>query len=153
MTLYCWGLESVQCRAAGWINSSYDPILQIRTKSSELCISELGWPLLISRRKYFSVLMVYSILKRAPIDFSKHFKFTNLLTHTHPLMLVLQTSSVINAFRYSFFVAAPFCGIQSHIGFYQSQAKISLNQNLDISYIINAKLCFCICVVVCMLYV
>ena len=34
-------LESVQRRAARWINSSYDP-LQLWTKSSELCISELG---------------------------------------------------------------------------------------------------------------
>ena len=41
-------LESVQRRAARWINSSYDPILQLWTKSSDLCISELGWPLLSS---------------------------------------------------------------------------------------------------------
>ena len=100
-------LESVQRRAARWINSSYDPILQLWTKSSDLCISELGWPLLSSRRKYFSVLMVYSILKGAPIDFSKHFQFNNLSTRTHPLTLAL-TSSTINAFRYSFFVATPF---------------------------------------------
>ena len=100
-------IESVQRRSARWIKSSYDPILQNWTKSSESCISELGWPLLHSRRKYFSVLMVYSILKGAPIAFLKYFQFNSLPTRTHPLTLAL-TSSTINAFRHSFFVAAPF---------------------------------------------
>ena len=100
-------IESVQRRSARWIKSSYDPVLQRWTKSSDSCISELGWPLLHLRRKYFSVLMVYSILKEAPIVFSKYFQFNSLPTRSHPLTLVLP-SSTINAFRYSFFVAAPF---------------------------------------------
>ena len=64
------------------------------------CISELGWPLLHLRRKHFSVLMVYSILKGAPIVFSKYFQFNSLPTCSHPLTLVLP-SSTINAFCYS----------------------------------------------------
>ena len=51
--------------------------------------------------------MVYSILKGAPIVFLKYFQFNSLPTRSHLLTLVLP-SSTINAFRYSFFVAAPF---------------------------------------------
>ena len=46
-------IESVQRKSAHWIKNSYDPVLQRWTKSSDSCISELGWPLLHLRRKYF----------------------------------------------------------------------------------------------------
>ena len=100
-------IELVQHRSARWIKSFYNPVLQKWTKSSDACVSELGWPSLHLRRKYFSVLMIYSILKEAPIVFSRYFQFNSLPTRSHPLTLVLPSSS-LNAYRHSFFVAAPF---------------------------------------------
>ena len=100
-------LESVQLRSARWIKSFYNPVLQNWTKSSDSCVRELGWPPLHLRRKYFSILMIYSFLKETPSVFSKYFQFNSLPTRSHPLTLVLPLSS-INTYRHSFFVAAPF---------------------------------------------
>ena len=56
-------LESVQRRAARWINSRYDPTTYQWTKSSEVCLEELKWPTLEHHRHYYAVLMLYSILR------------------------------------------------------------------------------------------
>ena len=37
-------MELLQCRAAQWIKSSFDPLTLQCTKSSSECIRELGWP-------------------------------------------------------------------------------------------------------------
>ena len=72
--------------------------------------------------------MVYSILKGAPIVFSKYFQFNSLPTRSHPLTLVLP-SSTINAFRYSFLWQSLLHGTQFHMIFYQSQTGTFLNPN------------------------
>ena len=100
-------LESVQHRAARWINSFWDSTALKWSKSSATCIRELRWPSLKVRRNYFSVWLLYSILhKTTSIDFSRYFHFNTLPTRSHPLTLNL-VSSTINAFRHSFFVASP----------------------------------------------
>ena len=99
-------LESVQRRAAHWIKSKYDPNLYKWTKSSDVYLEELCWPTLELRRHYLTIIMIHSILhKLTPINLTSHFKFYTLDTHS----LTLQTlHSTINAFRYSFYVNAPF---------------------------------------------
>jgi len=37
-------LESVQRRAAHWINNKYNPDTHKWTKSSDICLKELRWP-------------------------------------------------------------------------------------------------------------
>ena len=101
-------LESVQRRAARWIKSKYDSSLYRWTKSTDDCLEELKWPTLELRRQYQTIVMVYSILhKQTPIIFSHHFGFNTNSTRSHPLALKIRSSS-INAFRYSFYVNAPF---------------------------------------------
>ena len=101
-------LESVQHRAARWIKSKYDSSLYRWTKSTDDCLEELKWPTLELRRQYQTIVMVYSILhKQTPIIFSHHFGFNTNSTRSHPLALKIRSSS-INAFRYSFYVNAPF---------------------------------------------
>ena len=101
-------LESVQNRAARWIKSFWDAAAQKWSKSSSVCISELGWPLLKTRRSYMSIWTLYSIYhKRTAINFSRYFHFNTLATRSHALTLNL-ASSTINAFRHSFFVTTPF---------------------------------------------
>ena len=100
-------LESVQHRAARWIKSFWDPTAFQWSKSSAICVGELGWPSLKVRRNYFSVWTLYCILhKTTAIDFSRYFHFNTLATRSHSLTLNLLPST-INAFRYSFFVASP----------------------------------------------
>ena len=57
---------------------------------------------------YYYEFMIHSILhKQTPINPTSHFQFNALDTHSHSL--ILQTLySTINAFRYSFYVNAPF---------------------------------------------
>ena len=100
-------LESVQNRAARWIKSFWDPTAFQWSKSSAICVGELGWPSLKVRCNYFSIWTLYCILhKTTAIDFSRYFHFNTLATRSHSLTLNL-LSSTINAFRYSFFVASP----------------------------------------------
>ena len=69
-------LESVQNRAARWIKSFWDAAAQKWSKSSSVCISELGWPSLKTRRSYISIWTLYSIYhKRTAINFSRYFHF------------------------------------------------------------------------------
>ena len=77
------------------------------SKSSAICVGELGWPSLKVCRNYFSVWTLYCILhKTTAIDFSRYFHFNTLATRSHSLTLNLLPST-INAFRYSFFMASP----------------------------------------------
>ena len=101
-------LESVQRRAACWIQSKYDPNVHKWTKSSDVCLKELRWPTLALRRQYYSILMLYSILHNlTPITFTRHFELNTLPTRSHPSTLISKAST-INAYRYSFFVDTPF---------------------------------------------
>jgi len=59
-------LESVQRKAARWIESKYDPCAYQWTKGSDICLEELKWPSLEHRRNYYAVLMLYSILHSFP---------------------------------------------------------------------------------------
>ena len=101
-------IESVQHRSARWIKSFYNPVLQKWTKSSDACVSELGWPSLHLRRKYFSVLMIYSILKEAPIVFSRYFQFNSLPTRSHPLTLVLPSGIITKCLSTFLFCGSAF---------------------------------------------
>ena len=99
-------LESVQNRAARWVRSFWDPSAFRWSKSSAICVGELGWPSLKVRRNYFSIWTLYCILhKTTAIDFSRYFHFNTLATRSHSLTLNLM-SSTINAFRHSFFIAS-----------------------------------------------
>ena len=74
-------LESVQRRAARWIQSRYDPNIRKWTKSSDICLKELRWPTLALRQQYYTILMLYSILHDlSPITFHGHFQFNKLHT-------------------------------------------------------------------------
>ena len=100
-------LESVQHRAARWILSFRDSSANKWSKSSIICVIELGWPSLKAHQECISIWTLYSIIyKKTAIDFSKHFCFNTLSTRSHSFTLSL-VSSTINAFRHSFFVAAP----------------------------------------------
>ena len=55
-------LESVQNKAARWIKSFWDPSAFIWTKSSSVCVEELGWPSLKLRHDYFTIWTLYCIL-------------------------------------------------------------------------------------------
>ena len=100
-------LESVQNRAARWIKSFWDSSAFRWTKSSSVCVEELGWPSLKLCRDYFTIWTLYCILHNATaIDFSQYFQFNTLATRSHSLTLNL-LSSTINAFRHSFFVTSP----------------------------------------------
>jgi len=101
-------LESVQNRAARWIKSFWDSSAVRWSKSSSVCVEELGWPSLKLRRVYFTIYTLYCILHNTTaIDFSQYFHFNTLATRSHSLTLTLM-SSTINAFRHSFFVTSPF---------------------------------------------
>ena len=54
-------IESVQCRAARWIKSSFDPLTLQWTKSSSECIRELGWPSLELRRTYACIVICFML--------------------------------------------------------------------------------------------
>ena len=94
--------------AARWIKSFWDSSTNKWSKSSIVCVNELGWPSLKVRHDYISIWTLYSIFhKRTAIDFSKYFQFNTLSTRSHSLTLNL-VCSTINAFRHSFIVAVPF---------------------------------------------
>ena len=97
-------LELVQHRAACWIKSFWDSSANKWSKSSIVCVDELGWPSFKARRIFISIWTLYSIFyKQTAIDFSKYFHFNRLTTRSHSLTLNL-VSSTINAFRHSFFL-------------------------------------------------
>ena len=64
-------IESVQCRAAQWIKSSFDPLMLQWTKSSRESMRELGWPSLELWCNYVCIVLLYAILNNlTPINFS-----------------------------------------------------------------------------------
>ena len=141
-------LESVQNRAARWINSIWDPIAQRWSKSSAVCVKDLKWPSLKVRRDYFSFWTLYSILHKATaIDFSSYFHFNNLPTRSHHLTLSLVSSS-INAFRHSFLWLLLCYGTQFHLTFCHNQRHPFLNKNLIIFFFI-LKFSYLFCVFFC----
>ena len=74
-------IESVQHRAAKWIKSSFDPFTFQWSKSSDVCLRELGWPSLERRRNYACITMLYAILyKFTPIKFSDCFQLNTQIT-------------------------------------------------------------------------
>jgi len=100
-------LESVQRRTARWIKSKYDSTLYQWSKSTDDCLTELKWPTL-AHRLYQSVVMLHSIMNNyTPINFCHYFTFNTNATRSHPLTLQTR-SSMVNAFRYSFFVNSLF---------------------------------------------
>ena len=101
-------LESVQRRAARWVcGSRWNPVNRHWSKSSDHCISHLGWPSLHQRRNYFTICQVHNILnQQTAIPSSQYFSTVN----RHPSNpSALDTSiSTIGPYRYSFFINSPF---------------------------------------------
>lgn len=102
-------LESVQRRAARWVcNSQLNPSCYSWTHSSDVCISRLGWPSIMARLTASCLLFVFDLLhKRFAMSFSDFFKFNTSVTKSHSMTLVCK-QSVVNAYRYSFFVNSVF---------------------------------------------
>ena len=56
-------LQKVQRRASRWVcGSRWVPHKLAWPKCSDVCIRELEWPLLSTRRKYLSVRLLYDIM-------------------------------------------------------------------------------------------
>ena len=56
-------LDAIQNRAARWVlKSRWDPVSLKWTRSSVDCISALNWPSLSTRRTYFVIMFLYSVL-------------------------------------------------------------------------------------------
>ena len=76
-------LESVQRRAAHWAcGSRWSPMQRQWSKSSDVCLQELHWPTLSSRRNYLSVSMMYDILngRYDSLKFSDYCNFNTSCT-------------------------------------------------------------------------
>jgi len=95
-------LESVQRRAAWWFcGSRCNSTSHMWSKSLDSCTNELKWSSLHTRRSdwFFPQQSFYSI--------SRHFQFSSSITRTHPLTLLIPSSS-INPYCSSFFINTPF---------------------------------------------
>ena len=102
-------LESVQKRAARWVcNSQLNPSCYSWSPSSDLCLSRLGWPSIMNRLTVSCLLFLFDLLhNRFAMSFSDYFQFNTSSTKSHPLTLVCK-QSVVDAYRYSFFVNSIF---------------------------------------------
>ena len=103
-------LESVQRRAARWAcGSRWSPVQRQWSKSSDVCLQELHWPTLSSRRNYLSVSMMYDILngRYDSLKFSDYCNFNTSCTRAHSMTLV-PPQPTINSYRFSFFVSTVF---------------------------------------------
>ena len=98
-------LESVQNRAARWLcGARFTLPTYAWSPSSRVCMSTLGWPSMNIRLITLSLLFLYDILKnRSSIHFHDYFRFNSIRTCSHSYTL-LTKSSVLNLYRYSFFV-------------------------------------------------
>ncbi len=98
-------LESIQKRAARWIcNSRLDPSCCSWDPTSDICISRLGWPSIMTRLTVSCLLFLFDLFhNRFAMSFFDYFQFNTSSTKSHPMTLVCK-QSVVNAYRYSFFV-------------------------------------------------
>ena len=97
-------VESVQRRAARWsCGSRWSPLQNQWSKSSNVCLQELHWPTLSSRRNYLNVSMMYDILhgRYNSLKISDYCTFNTSCTRAHSLSF-LPPQSTINSHRYSF---------------------------------------------------
>ena len=80
-----------------------------RSKSSDVCLQELHWPTLSSRRNYLSVTMMYDILhgRYDSLKLSDYCKSNTSCTRAHSMTLV-PPQSTINSYQFSFFVNTTF---------------------------------------------
>ena len=98
-------LESVQKRAARWVcNSRLNLSHYSWSPTSDSCISRLGWPSIMTRLTVSCLLFLFDLLhNRFAMSFSDYFEFNTFSTKSHSKTLVCK-QSVVNAYRYSFFV-------------------------------------------------
>ena len=97
-------LESVQKRAARWVcNSWLNPSRYSWSPTSDICISSLGWPSIMTRLTVSCLLFFDLLHNRFAMSFSDYFEFNTSSTKSHSMTLVCK-QSVVNAYRYSFFV-------------------------------------------------
>ena len=101
----CSLLDAIQNRAARWVlKSRWDPVSLKWTRSSVDCISALNWPSLSTRRTYFIIMFLYSVLYGYLISSIKTY-FSPQLRNTRSHKLTFQTiSSTINSYRFSLVV-------------------------------------------------
>ena len=103
-------LEKVQKRAARWLTAKWDNNSKQWDKSYFQSLSELNWQSLQQRRTYLNQCQTFKVLNgMGCIDFAKYWSYSGAqqtrFWHTCTLQIV---SSRINAYRFSFFVSAPF---------------------------------------------
>ena len=72
------------------------------TKSSDVCLSNLGWPALKAHRDYLSVSLLHDIIHdNIAVNFSDFCSFVTSCTRQHSLAIA-PVQSIINSFRYFF---------------------------------------------------
>ena len=99
-------LESVQRSAARWVcGSRWPPVRKHWSKSSDVCLREIHWSTVSSRRNYLSVSMMYDILhgQYDSLKVSDYCNFNTSCTRAHRMTLV-PPQSTINSYRFSFFM-------------------------------------------------
>ena len=103
------GICPTTCSALGACGSRWSPVQKQWSKSSDVCLQELHWPTLSSRRNYLSVTMMYDILhgQYDSLKLSDYCKFNTSCTRAHSMILV-PPQSTINSYRFSFFVNTAF---------------------------------------------
>ena len=86
-----FALELVQRRAARWVcNNQLDPSCYSRSPPSDVCISRLGWPSIMTRLIVFCLLFVFDLLhNRFAMSFSDYFNFNTSSIKSHSMTLVL----------------------------------------------------------------
>ena len=103
-------LEKVQKRAARWLTAKWDNNSKQWNKSYLQSLSELNWRSLQQRRSYLNQCQTFKVLNGLDyIEFAKYWSYSGARQTRQWHACTIQTiSSRVNAFRFSFFVSAPF---------------------------------------------
>ena len=103
-------IEKVQKRAARWINARWDNSTKKWSRSYDESLTELHWSTIEQRHSYLSLCQVYKIINRLDcINFTDYFSPCKAPQTRYCKVNSLQCMpSRVNAFRYSFFISAPF---------------------------------------------
>ena len=96
------GIESVQCRAARFVNNGYS-----RHSSVSSMLTDLNWPSLQSRRRMCDLCMFYKI-HRGQVNISVPYELTSVPAYgrtrkSHDFKIGLPSSS-FDAYKHSFYV-------------------------------------------------
>ena len=102
-------LKAVQRHTARWVcGSCWNPTQKCWSKSSDSCLSQLQWPSLRNRQKYFTIYQLHSIFNNhSSIPFNKYLSRSERHSWVNPFLLDMPTST-INPYQYSFFINSLF---------------------------------------------